>query len=190
MLADLAQFEVEATILPIPLPGWEHAWIPEEKLKDYALNLESEKGHDKAYLFETELAIDRENWRYLSDRLLEGLPEAGAIFKEESCWGPKWTVPILVEGLNRRVRCVTTGWIIDLQDSRPRLTSAYIQTDRHNKELRLLDGRSDALRMAQDAGRMTMRAHRLTSPGSRRTALRDASPAVGFSQESGALMYR
>lgn len=135
-----AHHEAFQTISTQELPGWEEACVPEEKLTKYALNPTSEDGRHKARMFKAQLGIELKHWRFLRDQLLEGFPEAQATFHRESEYGLQWEVPILVAGCNETVRWVTTGWIVQYRDPRPRLTSAYPEHSRRNKELRQLDG--------------------------------------------------
>jgi len=41
-------------------------------------------------------------------------------------YGVRYSVSILVEGLNGQTHEVTTGWIIEEEGAAPRLTSAYV----------------------------------------------------------------
>jgi hypothetical protein len=108
------------------LPYWEHATIPEEKLRDYVLNPEHAVGRHKAYVFASTLGIYREDWRYLNDQILEGLPESDATRVElDTPWGPKWEVPILVEGRNTKRETVLTFWLIR-PGQYPQLASARV----------------------------------------------------------------
>lgn len=136
-------FQGIETISTRELPGWEDAWIPETKLTDYILNPASERGQHKAHLFQTELGIEQQHWRFLHDQLLGGFSEGHAAFHGESEYGTRWTVPILVTGCNEAVRWVTTGWIVQYSDPRPKLTTAYLKRSPINKELRLLESRFD-----------------------------------------------
>jgi hypothetical protein len=122
-------YTVEGTVViaAARLPRYEEAWIPVEKLRDYALSTESEEGRDKAVVFASALGIQREDWPYLHDQILEELPESPAILHNpDTPWGTTWEVPVLVAGRNASVHYVTTGWIIRPEDPRPQLTTARV----------------------------------------------------------------
>ena len=131
--------EAVQTISTQELPGWEEAWIPELKLTDYVLSSTHEVGRHKARVFRSELGIEREHWNFLHDQILDGFPEAQATFREETEFGFTWEVPILVTGRNEAERWVTTGWIIEYRDPRPKLTTAYVRQSRLNEKLRSLE---------------------------------------------------
>ena len=118
------------------LPGHEYASIPVAKLRDYALNPESEEGVHKAVVFASALAIEREHWGYLGEQIQEGLHESPAIVHGETEYGPTWEVPILVTGRNGLVCLVRTGWIIRLKDPGPQLTTTRVAKRREIPRLR------------------------------------------------------
>jgi hypothetical protein len=109
-----------------PLPGAEHARINPAKLLRYVLDPDSPQGRHKAAVFEAVLGIRKRDWRYLSERILEGLLEhpvssiqpAGA--EKVATFG----VRIPVKGLHGRDAVVITSWRI--VDGRPELTSARV----------------------------------------------------------------
>jgi hypothetical protein len=131
-----------AKIVPTQeLPRYEEAWIPESKLTKYALNTDHPKGRSHARLFRSELGIELQHWHFLYDQILERFPESQAILHKESEYGLEWEVPILVTGRNEAIRWVTTGWIVEYAITKPRLTTAYLERSRPNKELRSLESR-------------------------------------------------
>ena len=117
------------------LPGYEHAVIPPEKLRDYALNPGHRAGKDKARKFAGALAIERQHWMYLQDQILEALPESEAVLHNETVRWQNWTVPILVSGRNSRRAFITTGWTIETGTLEPRLSTAYVEKSARNREL-------------------------------------------------------
>ena len=126
----------EGVVCEQALPDYEHAVIPEEKLRGYSLNMEHGTGQHKAKVFASTLGIEQQHWTYLHDQIIEGLPESEAFLHHETVreqvqWR-HWTVPILVAGRNARRAFVTTGWVTTKDDREPRLTTAYIKpSDRH-----------------------------------------------------------
>jgi hypothetical protein len=117
------------------LPYWEEATIDPAKLKDYALNPDHGRGGHKAVVFASALGIHREHWRHLHDEILEKLPESDATRCEpDSPWGPRWEVPILVQGRNACYRYVVTGWLTPWR-STPHLTTIYVEKSQRNRKL-------------------------------------------------------
>jgi hypothetical protein len=123
------------TVTAESLPGYEYAVIPSEKLRGYALNIEHETGQHKARVFKSTLGIEQQDWRYLHDQIIEGLPESEAILHHETVRWQGWTVPILVRGQNSRRAYVTTGWTIKAEDRRPKLATAYVEHSARNRQL-------------------------------------------------------
>ncbi len=150
-LAEFTHSEAVQTVSTQELPGWEEAWIPELKLRDYVLSSTHEVGRHKARVFRSELGIEREHWCFLHDQILDGFPEAQATFREETEFGLMWKVPILVTGRNEAERWVTTGWIVEYRDLRPKLTTAYLQRSRPNEELRSLEAGFQRVTLSRSA---------------------------------------
>lgn len=127
---------------PQRLPEFESAEIPAPKLRDYALNPASTEGAHKAFVFESALGIERGDWEYLRDEILEGLSISEAILVEpETRWGYEcWTVHVPILGLNGCTRLVTTGWKRPLVLGKPpRLVTAYIKSSPENSLLQRAD---------------------------------------------------
>ncbi|MBI6865924.1 DUF6883 domain-containing protein [Lysinibacillus fusiformis] len=91
--------------------------IPENKLANYALNLQHPEGGSKAKFFKEELNIEKEDWRYLAEQIKLGLNdgEVREIRVEE--YGIKYHVDIQITGLNETIRTVRTAWIIRPKES-------------------------------------------------------------------------
>ena len=114
------------------LPYYEHATIPEEKLRGYVLNPEHPVGRHKARVFASTLGIYQQDWRYLNDQILEGLPVSDATRVElDTPWGPRWEVPVMVEGRNARRAYVLTFWLIR-PGGYPQLTTARVDKSHRN----------------------------------------------------------
>lgn len=110
-----------------PLPNAALATIPQQKLVDYALDRDHDDGWPKAQVFEAVLGIERSDWRYLRDAVLEDLPHrpvTGAREPSHHRAVRTWEVMVLVEGLNERSAWVLTGWRI--VDERPVLTTLRV----------------------------------------------------------------
>jgi hypothetical protein len=120
-----------------PLPRADEAFIDPAKLVDYALNPEHPRGRDEAIPFKRALAIERNDWRYLRDRILVALPRhpVATVHRPER---PEelttWTVPIPIRGLNGRVLMVITVWKV--VRGRPELVSTWVVDKRRQSRPR------------------------------------------------------
>jgi hypothetical protein len=111
---------------PERLPNYADAEIEPAKLRDYCLNPEHEEGRHKARVFASALAIGRDDWRYLADRIHASLGDAPVSRIEPTAWGLRYEVVMMIDGLNGATMPVKTGWFIEAGGGAPRLTSAYV----------------------------------------------------------------
>jgi hypothetical protein len=109
-----------------PLPDADRALVDPDKLRNYVLSPEHRRGKHKARVFLSALGIDREGWEYLRDQIVEGVGRADVSEVRTGRYGVRYSVPILIEGLNGQTHEVTTGWIVEKKGAAPRLTSAYV----------------------------------------------------------------
>lgn len=110
-----------------PLPNFEKADIPEEKLVGYALNKEHPTGKNKAIVFESALGYNVDNWKDLHDNVTANLPKFDATQKAADKFGQRYEVLLNLNGPNGKSADVTTAWIIRTGEDYPRLTSIYIK---------------------------------------------------------------
>ncbi|HYU60169.1 MAG TPA: hypothetical protein VEK39_05365 [Solirubrobacterales bacterium] len=108
------------------LPDADQAIIDRGKLRDYVLSPEHGTGRHKARVFSSALGIDRDSWEYLRDQIAERVLSAEVGEVRTGRHGVRYSVPMLIEGLNGQTHEVTTGWIIEQEGAPPRLTSAYV----------------------------------------------------------------
>lgn len=108
------------------LPNPDLAEIDPEKLRDYVLSPEHEHGRHKARVFASALGIDRASWEYLRDQIAARVADAEVSEVRTGRYGLRYSVPMLIEGLNGETHEVTTGWIVEKEGAPPRLTSAYV----------------------------------------------------------------
>ena len=95
------------------LPEAHRAIVDPEKLRDYVLSPEHAHGRHKARVFQSALGIDRDNWVYLREQILAGVVEAEVSEVRSGRYGLRYSVPILIEGLNGQTHEVITGWIVE-----------------------------------------------------------------------------
>lgn len=108
------------------LPDAHRAIIESEKLRDYVLSPDHDQGKHKARVFQSALGIDRGSWEYLREQIAVGVVEAEVSEVRTGRYGMRYSVAMLIEGLNGQTHEVTTGWIIDQEGASPRLTTAYV----------------------------------------------------------------
>ncbi len=108
------------------LPNAHRAVIEPEKLRDYVLAPEHKYGKHKARVFVSALGIDRANWEYLRDQIASRVEEAEVSEVRAGTYGVRYSVSLMIEGLNGQTHEVTTGWIVEQDGAPPRLTSAYV----------------------------------------------------------------
>ena len=108
------------------LPCAKRAYIPLEplnKVKDYALNTEHEKGSPTAEWFHETLAIDQDDWEFLYEQILDRVRFCWVCdYDLDSKWpyGTEWGVEIPIDGRNGLTREVHTGWLIPFGEDPPR----------------------------------------------------------------------
>jgi hypothetical protein len=76
-------------------------------------------------VFSSTLGIERDDWRYLHDQLLEGLVEAPVLGTRVTPFGVLYEVVVLVDGLNGATAPVAAIWIV-AGESPPRLVSTWV----------------------------------------------------------------
>ena len=96
------------------------------KLRGYALNPEHPTGKHKARVFKAMLGLTQKDAGNLERQIREQVKVCEWKEASESDFGKKYTVDIKVLGNNGKMATVRTGWIIGINESDPRLTSAYV----------------------------------------------------------------
>ncbi|MCP6542054.1 hypothetical protein NL485_28840, partial [Klebsiella pneumoniae] len=74
--------------------------VPVEKLLNYALNMEHEKGKHKAFLFYQHLGIDSSQWSYLAYQLINESNGARILNITRTKHDTKYETIVEVVGLN------------------------------------------------------------------------------------------
>jgi hypothetical protein len=108
------------------LPDADKAVIDPEKLRDYVLSPEHEHGRHKARVFASALGVDQGSWEYLREQIAARVAEAQVSEVRTGRYGLRYSVPMLIEGLNGQTHEVITGWILEEEGAPPRLTTAYV----------------------------------------------------------------
>lgn len=108
------------------LPAAHRAVVDPEKLRDYVLSPDHAHGRHKARVFLSALGIDQNNWEYLREQIITGVMDAEVSAVRAGSYGLRYSVPLLVEGLNGETHEVITGWILEQEGEPPWLTTAYV----------------------------------------------------------------
>jgi hypothetical protein len=108
------------------LPNAEFAFIPLEKLVDYALNPNHPVGKHKAAVFEAVLGITIMDTEFLRTKILEAVQTAEAIQTRKDDFGQRYQVEFELERNGCRA-IILTAWILEPLEFSPRLTSCYIK---------------------------------------------------------------
>lgn len=104
------KFSVEFTALTA---DQEHLKIHIKKLLNYLLDIEHEKGKDKARFFHEVLGIDASQWRYLAYQLINEANRAEILELEVTTYGIKYATIVEVIGLNGRKATVKVAWQVN-----------------------------------------------------------------------------
>lgn len=102
-----------------------HAYIPDEKLYDYALSETHPVGKHKAIVFRKVLGLTIEDAEFLRQVILEKVLVQEAVYEKTTHFGELYTVDFLLE-MKERSAIIRTAWIILKEENIPRLTSCYI----------------------------------------------------------------
>lgn len=118
------------------------AFVDERKLTQYSLNKESlnPDARSKAEMFSDILGFEKENWRLLQQKLVEGVQKYRPNQIKHSNDNDHYTIMIPVKGLNGNEVVLETAWQYLGKNGYPQLITAYIPgKNRERRWLFLLD---------------------------------------------------
>lgn len=108
------------------LPNAERARVKLEKLTEYSLNPDHDKGGHKARVFSAALGITIDDAEWLRDELLRVAREREALFTKRTIYGEHYVIDaVITRGELSAV--VRTAWIVEPQTDFARLTSCYVK---------------------------------------------------------------
>ena len=107
------------------LPNSENAYVPESKLSDYLLSEKHAVGKAKAKYFRS-LGYTVKNVKRLQADLLVIVKSNEITQKIDTSFGMKYIVEGNIRAPNQAEACLMTVWIVEPEDSRPRLVTAYV----------------------------------------------------------------
>jgi Domain of unknown function (DUF6883) len=108
----------------MPIPNAVAAYVPPEKLRDYLLDEQHPVGGSKAKWFRS-LGYDAADPATLERALLNVVQVSDRITMKSSAFGTKYVIAGEITAPNGTTASVTTVWIVEPTNSRPRLVTAY-----------------------------------------------------------------
>jgi hypothetical protein len=107
------------------LPNFESAFIDRNKLWNYSLNPQHDRGKHKAKLFAAILDLDSNSGEILQALILDAIPVYEAILGLSDQYGQRYIVDFPISR-NQNTANVRTTWIVRPTEDFPRLVSCYI----------------------------------------------------------------
>ena len=108
------------------LPNSARAVVEIEKLRDYALNLEHDRGKHKARVFHSALGFTQADAERLRQMVLIAALNEEATPTPLLPYGQLYVLDFSAEGLSGTVT-IRTGWIVATGTDFPRLVSCYVR---------------------------------------------------------------
>jgi hypothetical protein len=111
------------------LPNAERVVVDIEKLRDYSLNPEHDKGKHKARVFRAALGFTQADAERLRRMALDAARGEEATEGELLPYGQLYTLDFDAQGLRGMVT-IRTAWIVATGTDYPRLVSCYVKGER------------------------------------------------------------
>ncbi|MFN0213076.1 MAG: DUF6883 domain-containing protein [Saprospiraceae bacterium] len=108
------------------LPNAEFAFVPIEKLTEYALNPEHPVGKHKAAVFEAILGITITDADFLREKIMEAILTHDVKPTRQDEFGQRYQMEFEMER-NGRSATILTSWILEPSELSARLTSCYVK---------------------------------------------------------------
>lgn len=107
------------------LPNAQHAVVDLEKLVDYCLDPEHERGKHKARVFAAACGIEAPHAELLRQALLDAAVQSEATPTASDSFGTRYVVEFTVQGPTGSAS-VRSLWIVRAEEDFPRLISCYV----------------------------------------------------------------
>lgn len=107
------------------LPNFQVAYIPDEKIYGYCLNVLHEQGKHKARMFKRVLGISANEGELLKQAIIHKLPFSPISQIRENRQGIIYTVPLNIRIFDKEAD-VITAWIIEYDYLIPRLITCFV----------------------------------------------------------------
>lgn len=99
--------------------------IDPRKIEDYCLNETHPIGKHKARLFKTRLSFSRKDSNLLISLIRKEVIDSNPVKLKTDRYGDRYVVDLKIRNFEKEAQ-VRTVWIVDKNESIPRLVSAYI----------------------------------------------------------------
>lgn len=106
------------------LPNASHAYVPREKITDYLLDMEHEKGRGKA-LFFTHFGFSMAEWHILTQAFIQHAHQYTVVKQESTRFGTRHVIEGALQTPSQREPEVRVVWFIPKDEQIPRLVTAY-----------------------------------------------------------------
>ncbi|MBI5716053.1 MAG: hypothetical protein HZC38_21870 [Chloroflexi bacterium] len=103
--------------------------IDDRKFTEYALNEDHPKGRHKARRFRESLGFTAENFSDLKKQIEEKILGVESAVGEKDKHGQRYTVDILIRGVNEKECVVRTGWIVAPDSNQAQLTTLFVRSE-------------------------------------------------------------
>jgi filamentous hemagglutinin len=103
--------------------------IDPRKLTHYVLDPSSPHGKHKAVLFKKLLGFTQENYTDLVHQLETKSLQAEATFHSKDEFGKRYTVDVLVEGMEGQQATIRTGWLVPAGTNEAHLVTLYVKRE-------------------------------------------------------------
>jgi hypothetical protein len=110
----------------VRLPNSQSAVVDIAKLRDYCLNASHPRGKHKARVFAATLGLTSENADRLRDMILSSVEHLEVTQSTVDEHGTRYAGDFDTEGLVGTVT-IRTAWIVDTDDTVPRLVTCYVR---------------------------------------------------------------
>jgi hypothetical protein len=101
--------------------------IDPRKLTEYALNPDHPHGLHKAWLFNKILGYTKENYQILKNQIEARALSSETIAGKADQRGQRYTVDIVIKGIEGQNAVVRTGWLVAPDSNEARLTTLFVR---------------------------------------------------------------
>jgi len=108
------------------VPNADRAFVDRDKLRDYCLSREHQRGRHKARVFESALGLSADDVEQLRDALLVVVQSHDAVATLSDQFGQRYVVDFVMATTFRRAN-VRSTWIIRTDEDFPRLVSCFVR---------------------------------------------------------------
>ncbi|TVR18395.1 MAG: hypothetical protein EA396_15170 [Anaerolineaceae bacterium] len=106
------------------LPHLDNAYVPEEKITLYLLNLQHPKGRGKAKFF-TQFGFSVAQWKQLADALMNHAQSHEVVKTEQTKFGIRYVIEGELQTPIERKPQVRVVWFSPTDSTQPHLVTAY-----------------------------------------------------------------